>query len=350
MNIKQQKIISTYFPDLKDLVDSRSSGTVADALAMAIVNKIETLKGEKGDDGNTPVKGKDYWTDKEIRDISNEIRDTVVTPYLIKQATPVKGKDYFDGESYVLTERDKSEIAKKVTLPPKVDKIIERTEVIREVSKPVDVSMVQGAVSKKELEYENKKILDGMAWVQGRIKLIDQRWGGKGLSSVSHDSTLTGLGTPNSPLSVIGGGSGGGFSIITVSGIINDANMTFTAPSQPSELVINGAAYQQAGGAYTWSYAGGTITLSSPIGSGGSIYGHSASTSVSGTWYQDEIVATSSTASIVNLLNTPQSVVFLYLNGQYLTSGIGRDYTRVGKTITLTTALVVTDVLTANYL
>lgn len=61
--------------------------------------------------------------------------------------------------------------------------------------------------------------------------------------------------------------------IITISGTINDANVTFTAGSQPTLLFINGAAYQQTGGAITWTYVTGTITLSSPVGTGGSIFG-----------------------------------------------------------------------------
>lgn len=68
-----------------------------------------------------------------------------------------------------------------------------------------------------------------------------------------------------------------------------------------------------------------------------------------GTWYQDEIIASGVTGTVFNLVNTPTNIVFLYLNGQYLISGVGRDYTRSGKTITLATSLLSTDVLTANY-
>lgn len=48
------------------------------------INGVETitLKGEKGD---TPEKGKDYFTDEEVKSFLNKI-------------TPIKGKDYFDGE------------------------------------------------------------------------------------------------------------------------------------------------------------------------------------------------------------------------------------------------------------
>lgn len=64
-----------------------------------------------------------------------------------------------------------------------------------------------------------------------------------------------------------------GFNIIAVSGTINDTNVTFTAASQPKLLNINGAFYQQTGGAYTWTYLAGTITLNAAVGTGGSIFG-----------------------------------------------------------------------------
>jgi len=45
--------------------------------------------------------------------------------------TPIKGKDYFDGENYILTAKDKKEIARAITVPV-VEKIIEKT-VVREI-------------------------------------------------------------------------------------------------------------------------------------------------------------------------------------------------------------------------
>lgn len=70
-----------------------------------------------------------------------------------------------------------------------------------------------------------------------------------------------------------GGGTSGGLTIIPVTGTVDDSNMTFAATSQPTLLNINGAFYQNSGGAITWSYATGVITLSSPVGAGGQIYG-----------------------------------------------------------------------------
>jgi hypothetical protein len=57
----------------------------------------ESIKGEKGDDGYSPI----------------------------------KNKDYFDGKDYILTEKDKKEIATKIKVPV-VEKVVEKTEVIKE--------------------------------------------------------------------------------------------------------------------------------------------------------------------------------------------------------------------------
>jgi hypothetical protein len=61
--------------------------------------EIVTIKGQKGDDGYSPVKGKDYWTDED---------KGVVIEEASKKATPIKGKDYF-------TPTDISDFKKSVT-------------------------------------------------------------------------------------------------------------------------------------------------------------------------------------------------------------------------------------------
>jgi hypothetical protein len=69
--------------------------------------------------------------------------------------------------------------------------------------------------------------------------------------------------------------SGGGTSdTIVVTGTIDDSNVTFIIPTVPNLLIINGLAYRGTGGAITWTYdVGGVITLSAPVGDGGTIFG-----------------------------------------------------------------------------
>lgn len=65
----------------------------------------------------------------------------------------------------------------------------------------------------------------------------------------------------------------GSLGILAVAGTIDDSNLTFTVGSLPTVLIINGGTYKTTGGSITWSYLAGTITLSSAVGTGGSIFG-----------------------------------------------------------------------------
>lgn len=254
MNItnKQKAILSTYYPELIGLVEKQSN-PVTDALVIALISKIEFVKGEKGDAGYSPVKGQDYFTEEEISLLINLI---------LKEATPIKGVHYIDGEkgdSYVLTSKDKKEIANSIEVPI-VEKIIERVEVIKEIKQEIDFDEVI-----KPLE---KKLLDGMAKFDGRIKLIDQRWHGGGISKVSHDTTLSGDGTPSNPLHAIGTG---GFSTDIPSETPNSIITVFTFPTvsvQPSFVVVDYAMKPATAknGYVNWTWNGllKQVTLSTP--------------------------------------------------------------------------------------
>lgn len=65
-----------------------------------------------------------------------------------------------------------------------------------------------------------------------------------------------------------GGGAGTNFE--TPTGAVNDTNTTFTVLNTPVYINVNGLIYTEGNGIYT-SYAGGTITLNTPVGSGGFI-------------------------------------------------------------------------------
>lgn len=89
---------------------------------------------------------------------------------------------------------------------------------------------------------------------------IDQRWHGGGLSKVSTDSTLSGLGTPSSPLSVVGGG---GFTTLLPTETPNGSLTVFTfslATAQPSFIVSDNAMMQATtkSGTVNWTWNNGT--------------------------------------------------------------------------------------------
>lgn len=64
--------------------------------------------------------------------------------------------------------------------------------------------------------------------------------------------------------------SGGSFSILTATGSINDTNTSFTFASEPTLVVVNGDSYRDGKGC---SISGTSVTLDSPVGTGGDIYG-----------------------------------------------------------------------------
>lgn len=74
----------------------------------------------------------------------------------------------------------------------------------------------------------------------------------------------------------LGGGSSSSssaaLSVLTVTGTVNDANLSFTCASRPTLVVVNGSIYRTTGDLITWTYAGTTLTLSQAVGTGGSIY------------------------------------------------------------------------------
>jgi len=64
----------------------------------------------------------------------------------------------------------------------------------------------------------------------------------------------------------------GGSRIMETQTTVDDTTVGFQFAAKPTEVVINGTAYIESGGAYTWSYDAGVVTLNNPVGTGGQIY------------------------------------------------------------------------------
>ncbi len=170
----------------------------------------------KGDPGYTPIKGLDYFDGKTP---TTEELEAIMLPHIEKAITGLKQPEA--KEEFSVNEDMVREIIKIMHSLPEQDKL--------EVSK--GIRNAQSFIFNKT-KYETSELMHG------------------------------------------GGSSGsGGVTIITISGTIDDSNVNFTATSEPTLLNINGGFYQQTGGAITWTYLAGAITLSSPVGTGGSIYG-----------------------------------------------------------------------------
>lgn len=67
-----------------------------------------------------------------------------------------------------------------------------------------------------------------------------------------------------------GGGSGSGIDTETPVGAVDDSNTSFEVSNTPLYIVVNGAIYYEGVGLFQ-SFVGTTITLSSPVGTGGFI-------------------------------------------------------------------------------
>jgi len=127
--------------------------------------------------------------------------------------TPIKGVDYEDGHDYVLTEIDKKEIASKIKVPI-VEKVIEKTEVIRE--QPIvrekeiiketikEPQIINEKLTGEEIVYkindlpvddDEQKIDASHIKNLPRHERVIERIGGGGISQVYHDTNFTGSGT-----------------------------------------------------------------------------------------------------------------------------------------------------------
>jgi hypothetical protein len=89
--------------------------------------ELVTIKGQKGDKGDSPTK-EELLSLIEPRLPKDEKLISLIKPLIPK---PIKGED---GKDYIITEKDKKDIAKSIKVPV-VEKVIEKTETI--VEKPI---------------------------------------------------------------------------------------------------------------------------------------------------------------------------------------------------------------------
>lgn len=138
--------------------------------------------------------------------------------------TPQKNKDYFDGENYVLTENDKKEIALKIKVPV-VEKVIERTEVIREqpiVTNEIKEVAIQESPEQVVIKLES---LSGDARLdKSAIKGLDEA-----LEKVSKSQSVR----------VVGGRSNNAMKAYDLSSQTNGVLKVFTVPKNITGVVFS---------------------------------------------------------------------------------------------------------------
>lgn len=229
-------------------------GVISIVLAQ-VLKEIGVVNGE------TPVKGKDYFTDAEknawISMIANEVyaniqmklpkdghtptsselKDLIIPliPRVKDGSTPVKGKDYLtDKELNVIKTQIRQEVQK---------------EIMQEISQTLNsVPTVDDILTGVKKEYQPVNTKDVVNEILSNPYLRLLLRGGGSSSSVAPSALNTEV-----PV-----------------GAVNDANTSFTVSNTPVFINVNGAIYTAGTGIFT-SYGGGTITLSSPVGLGGFI-------------------------------------------------------------------------------
>ncbi len=165
MNIDQLKILFANDPEIMSLLNDRGKDRL-----QALIDLLR-----KGDKGDMPVKGTDYWTQDELDELKAEI---------LEAATPVKGEDYFDGDKGLKGDKgDKGDQGK----PGRdgEDGRPGKDGVDGDDGKDAELPDME-----EVLAPINKKIDTGMARVDGRIKLIDQRWKGSGIGEAPTDDKV----------------------------------------------------------------------------------------------------------------------------------------------------------------
>jgi hypothetical protein len=182
-----------------------------------------------------------------------EITDVHLETLAEKLAKRVKVKD---GKDAVLTKKHIDGMVTTITEKIKVD-----------VSDPLKI--IDQIMKLPEGKRLSTKHIDGLEQTISAFQsqLKRQYLHGAG------DTVIAGAGitiTKNTNGAVISTSASGG--VLTATGTIDDSNTVFVFTSAPTELVINGASYIKTGGAITWTGTT-TVTLSSPVGVNGSIYG-----------------------------------------------------------------------------
>lgn len=144
-----------------------------------------------------PVKGEDGKTPTE-----DELIDLIIP--LIPE--PIKGEDGIDGQDYILTEQDKKEIAKSIEVPVG-GKIIEKTEVIKEVAKKDTPKQIKEKLLSEGLSYDE---LDNTPDIAKMVRVYSKQSSKTTSLSELDDVNLAGLTQTNGKYNLGSGGGDGG--------------------------------------------------------------------------------------------------------------------------------------------
>lgn len=233
---------------------------VDELVAQAEVIKVGP-QGDKGEKGDTPIAGVDFDIPKDGLNAKELDPQVIIEGVLALMPPPKEVKAPVVDHKKIATMA-----AKMIVVPTPKDPVVPSIEeitqnVVEWFKKNLTVDHIPGL--KNEIaSYRNQ--------LAGKVYGKDT-WARGGGDTVIAGSNITV--TTNTNGQKVIASSASGLTIVAVSGTIDDSNTAFTSATQPTLLNINGSFYAKTGGNITWSYSGGNITLSSPVGTGGSIFG-----------------------------------------------------------------------------
>lgn len=201
------------------------------------------------------------------------LKETATLKEIKHELTPQKGIDYRDGYDGVTP--DIEEIVFKVIslIPPQETLTQEQVCILanQEIGRFLlgkkdpteeDIKQIAESVQKRFVPEEHAEtIARAFEKLEGKDKL--DYYALKNLPTIPSSPVLGGV------IHRGGGTTTGGFSIISVSGTIDDSNVDFVAASLPTLVVINGTSYRNGKGV---TISGLTITTDNPVGEKGDIY------------------------------------------------------------------------------
>lgn len=254
-----KKILTQFYPELEPALNHEELSIEIENLKQDVDTKIEGLKQEI-----------------DIESLKKEI----------SKIDTIKGEDGKDGQDYILTEDDKIEIASRIEVPI-VEKVIEKTETIIKEIPVITNEVIEKVVIDTPDDIANKlntleeriepKVIIGLedkfdkfaeSFKKGgknQLKLndvagapLDQRWHGGGLSKVSHDSTLSGSGTPTDPLKVVNSPETQNLQAVTDLGSTTTNTITVPAIKYNTSYTPTGS---ETTGTRYWDSANHTTTL-----------------------------------------------------------------------------------------
>jgi hypothetical protein len=201
--------------------------------------EIVTIKGEKGDKGDepsddrlveiiTPLIPEPIKGDSPTRSELIELIEPLIP-------APIKGDD---GDTYVLTEKDKQDIASSIEVPV-VEKVVERTEVIKEVASLETPTSIKEKLLKEGLSYEE---LSDLPDIEHIVSFYSQASKTGSLVELD-DVDYSGLSFVNGKYVLGSGGGGGVTSFNTLTGAVTisaGSNITLTPAGNNIEIASTG--------------------------------------------------------------------------------------------------------------